>query len=70
MNLEKYLKWSDALVLVYSITCNQSFSLIQDYLEQLFELSKKMADDSTEKNEKASVKIFLLGNKVDLERHR
>ena len=62
--MEKCLKWSDALVLVYSITSSQSFFIIQEYLEHVHEIIKKIADDSTEKSDKAPIKIILLGNKI------
>lgn len=65
-NLEKYFKWSDMLILVYSITNKQSFLKIKDYLENIYELAKK----SDESNEKKFLKIILLGNKIDMERHR
>ncbi len=66
------MKWSDALVLVYSITNNESFQLIQEYLENIYEILKKIADDpnETKNDNKAPVKIILLGNKIDLERYR
>lgn len=69
-NLEKYLKWSDALVLVYSITSSQSFFVIQEYLENVHEILKRITDDPNEKNDKPQIKIILLGNKIDLERYR
>lgn len=66
-NLEKYLKWSDALILVYSVTCYESFTAVQQYLEQIHEITKKLAAES---GEKPNTKIILLGNKIDIERHR
>lgn len=69
-NLEKYYKWSDALVLVYSVTCCESFLIIQEYLEQISEMIKRLYEDPNEKNDKPTTKIILLGNKIDIERHR
>lgn len=66
--MERYLKWSDALILVYNITNNQSFLIIQEYLEQICEIIKKMSDDPV--TEKPNAKIILLGNKIDMERYR
>jgi hypothetical protein len=68
------LKWSDALVLVYSITSSQSFFAIQEYLEHVHDLLRKMSEQSSESvgpsETKAPIKIILLGNKIDLERYR
>ena len=69
-NLDKYLKWSDAMILVYSVTCSQSFLLIQEYLEQVNESLKRIAEESNEKGDKTPTRLFLLGNKIDMERHR
>lgn len=69
-NLEKYYKWSDALVLVYSVTCCESFLVIQEYLDQISEMIKRLSEDPNEKNDKPPTKIILLGNKIDIERHR
>ena len=68
------MKWSDALVLVYSITSSQSFFAIQEYLERVHDLLRKMSEQSSESvgpsETKAPIKIILLGNKIDLERYR
>lgn len=64
--MEKYLKWSDALVLVYSIISKESFQVIQEYLEQIGDILKRYE----ESGEKKFIKIVLLGNKIDLERYR
>jgi hypothetical protein len=65
-NLEKYFKWSEALVLVYSIIDIESFHTIIQYLDQIAELKRKYSinDKST------STEIILIGNKTDMERYR
>ncbi len=69
--MEKYLKCSDAIILVYSITNNQTFLEINDYLDGLIVAIKKLLNDSKEENEKFTIpRIVLLGNKIDLERYR
>lgn len=54
------------MILVYSIINKQSFLKIRDYLEKIFEIAKK----SEGLNDKKFLKIVLLGNKIDMERHR
>jgi hypothetical protein len=39
--LEKYLKWADVLILVFSIIDSQTFVVIQEYLESICDLMKK-----------------------------
>ena len=56
--------------MVFSVTNRESFLLIQEYLENINDIMKKIADDPNEKNDKALTKIFLIGNKIDMERYR
>lgn len=65
--LDKFIKWSDYLILFYSIDNYDSFLLAQDYLESVNDLIKNNID---EYNGHIPVKVLLLGNKIDLERFR
>lgn len=51
---------------MYSITNKQSFLKMRDYLDSIHELIRKSEDA----NEKKFIKVILLGNKIDMERHR
>ncbi|RNA08322.1 ras family member 12 [Brachionus plicatilis] len=66
-NLEKFYKWSDLMILVYSIVDAESFVLIQDYLESLADIIKKINEENSAKK---FTKLVLLGNKIDMERYR
>jgi GTPase SAR1 family protein len=70
-NLDKYLKWSDYLILVYNITNYQSFLSAQEYLDSISELLKYNSTHNMDNESIAiPVRILLLGNKLDLERFR
>lgn len=71
-NLDKYLKWSDYLILVYNITNYQSFLSAQEYLDSISELLKYYSNLNMDNSESITipVRILLLGNKLDLERFR
>lgn len=58
---ERYLKWADAFVVVYSLTNRESFEEAQLYLE-------RMANYKSQVNK--PFPLFLIGNKLDLERYR
>lgn len=60
-NPDRYLKWSDAFVVVYSITCRSSFERARAYLDTLANYHRITSKDKP---------IVLVGNKMDLERYR
>lgn len=66
--MEKYIKWSDYLVLFYSITNYDSFLESQKYLDKIHEIVLKNGLD--ELKNRLSINILLLGTKLDLERYR
>jgi hypothetical protein len=69
--LDKYLKWSDCLILVYSIVDNDSFLTIGQYLESICDIIKKQNEEQLQTNStKKFSKVVLLGNKIDMERYR
>jgi hypothetical protein len=68
-NLEKYLKWADVLILVFSIIDCQTFTVIQDYMESICDLIKKNTVEETSAD-RVPTKLILLGNKLDLDRYR
>ncbi|CAL8404640.1 unnamed protein product [Boreogadus saida] len=61
VNCERYLSWASGFMVVYSIDNMQSFKGCQRYLEALALHRKALHLD---------VPVLLLGNKVDMERHR
>ena len=60
--MESYLK-SDVVVVVYSIDDISSFHEAQEYLEEFWHLSRSSSNTT-------SLRIVLLGNKVDKEHYR
>jgi len=50
----------------------ESLAIIQEYLEQISETIKRISEEATDVKfeNKLPIKIFLLGNKIDIERHR
>ncbi|CAH1796115.1 unnamed protein product [Owenia fusiformis] len=60
-NPDRYLKWADAFIVVYSITGRQSFEGARVYLDSIVKFQKSSGKD---------IPITLVGNKVDLERYR
>ncbi|XP_014671027.1 PREDICTED: ras-like protein family member 12 [Priapulus caudatus] len=60
-NPDRYLRWADAFIVVYSITNRQSFESAQCYME--------MISQYLQVNNK-SAPMILAGNKMDLERYR
>lgn len=61
-NLERYLRWSDAVVVVYSITSKQSYQRAKGLLQEIAELQKT--------KEIHECPVVLLGNKNEMERYR
>ena len=55
--MEKYIKWSDYLVLVYSITNHDSFLEAQKYLDSIQDILSKTSLD--ELNNGFPIKILL-----------
>ncbi len=66
--MEKFIKWSDYLILMYSITNHDSFLESQKYLDSIQDLVYKHG--LGELNNGLPIKILLLGSKLDLERYR
>ncbi|XP_071952802.1 ras-like protein family member 12 [Antedon mediterranea] len=62
-DIERYLDWSDGLLVVYSITSKQSFNEAKQLLQDVFELQKNNGE-STE------IPVALIGNKNEMERYR
>ncbi|XP_048825524.1 ras-like protein family member 12 isoform X2 [Brienomyrus brachyistius] len=60
-NCERYLTWASAFLVVYSIDNLRSFETCQQYLDVLSLQSKGLHPETP---------IILLGNKLDMERHR
>ncbi|CAF0705637.1 unnamed protein product [Brachionus calyciflorus] len=67
-NLDKIYKWSDIMILVYSIIDKESFVTIQEYIENINEIIRINHDETI--SDKNFTKIVLLGNKIDMERYR
>ncbi|XP_033120766.1 ras-like protein family member 12 isoform X2 [Anneissia japonica] len=62
-DIERYLDWSDGLMVVYSITSKQSFDEAKQLLHDVSELQKNNGE-STE------IPVALIGNKNEMERYR
>ncbi|XP_023669709.1 ras-like protein family member 12 isoform X1 [Paramormyrops kingsleyae] len=60
-NCERYLTWASAFLVVYSIDNRRSFETCQQYLDVLSLHTKGLHPETP---------IILLGNKLDMERHR
>ncbi|XP_064620819.1 ras-like protein family member 12 [Lineus longissimus] len=60
-DLEKYYKWADLALIVYSITSRPSFRQVREYIYSIAQYQKTTGKD---------IPIVLVGNKVDLERYR
>jgi GTPase SAR1 family protein len=75
-NIEKYIKWSDYLILCYSVTNYQSFLEAQEYFDCIHESVKNIHEEifsnsgssssANSRNNSLPVKVLLLGNKIDL----
>lgn len=61
-NLERYLRWSDAVVVVYSITSKQSYQHAKGLFQEIAELQKT--------KEIHEFPVVVLGNKNEMERYR
>ncbi|KAL4228264.1 Ras-like protein member 12 [Mactra antiquata] len=61
MNSQRYLRWADAFMVVYSITARSSFDTAKEYITKVSEYLKNASKDCP---------IALVGNKCDLERYR
>lgn len=59
---QRYLRWADAFIVVYSITSQASFEKAKEYLEIVNQHKKNFS--------KENMPVALLGNKIDLERYR
>lgn len=59
---QRYLRWADAFIVVYSITSQASFEKAKEYLEIVNQHKKTFS--------KENMPVALLGNKIDLERYR
>lgn len=60
-NSQRYMRWADAFMIVYSITDRPSFETARQYLHRVSEYLRSSNKDSP---------IALVGNKSDLERYR
>uniref|UniRef100_A0A8C4TKZ8 small monomeric GTPase n=1 Tax=Erpetoichthys calabaricus TaxID=27687 RepID=A0A8C4TKZ8_ERPCA len=60
-NMERYLNWANAFLVVYSIDNRRSFEVCHQYLESLCQCTKALHQERP---------IILLGNKLDMERYR
>ena len=60
-NSQRYLRWADAYMIVYSITDRSSFEVAREYLQRVSEYLRNTGKDNP---------IALVGNKCDLERYR
>ena len=58
---ERYLKWANAFVVVYSIVCRGSFDEASRYLDIVSKYQRLSGNDGP---------VALVGNKADLERYR
>ncbi|XP_076354825.1 ras-like protein family member 12 isoform X2 [Tachypleus tridentatus] len=63
---DRYLKWADAFLVVYSITSRPSFKHAQQYLDLVIQ-NQNQRHAGTGNSE---CPLVLIGNKVDLERYR
>lgn len=59
--IQRYLRWADAFVVVYSITDRHSFEIAREYLHKVSEYLRVCNKECP---------IALVGNKFDLERYR
>ncbi|KAK3097935.1 hypothetical protein FSP39_014669 [Pinctada imbricata] len=57
----RYLRWADAFMIVYSITCRLSFDKAQEYLNIICQHAQSV---------NRNCPMALVGNKIDLERYR
>jgi GTPase SAR1 family protein len=60
---ERYLGWADSFIVVYSVTCRESFATAQRYLEAL-------SGPSSSSGPIFESPLLLVGTKADLESHR
>ena len=60
-NPDRYLKWANGFLVVYSITSQDSFEAARRYLESITKYLRITGKDRA---------ISLVGNKLDLERYR
>lgn len=58
---ERYLKWANAFIVVYSIVCRESFDDARKYLDVVSKYQRISGNDGP---------VALVGNKADLERYR
>lgn len=58
---ERYLKWANAFIVVYSIVCRASFDEASRYLDIISKYQRLSGNDGP---------VALVGNKADLERYR
>ena len=58
---QRYLRWADAFMVVYSITNRDSFQTVRKYLETIAQFIKAVGKD---------LPVAIVGNKIDLERYR
>jgi len=58
---ERYLKWANAFIVVYSIVCRGSFDEASRYLDVISKYQRLSGNDGP---------VALVGNKADLERYR
>ena len=60
-NVERYLRWTHGLIVVYSVTNRRSFDTALDLLEQVMQCLRQMHKE---------LPVILVANKIDLERYR
>ena len=58
---DRYLKWADGFIIVYSITNRQSYDMARTYLESVTQYQRITGKEKS---------VALVGNKMDLERYR
>ena len=58
---DRYLKWANAFIVVYSVVCRDSFDEASRYLDIVSKYQRLSGNDGP---------VALVGNKVDLERYR
>lgn len=58
---QRYLRWADAFMVVYSITNRESFQTVRKYLETITQFLKTANKE---------LPVAIVGNKIDLERYR
>lgn len=61
VNCERYLGWASAFFIVYSIDNRSSFEICQQYMETVTLHTKGLQPEA---------QVILLGNKLDMDRHR